>query len=78
MLGLAACDQRRHAKGAQLAAVEILVVTTVSNNALRASLWRPRPAAYRRDRLDEPQQLGAVVAVGACERPGKRQPVAVS
>lgn len=77
VLGLAACDQWCDADGAQLAAVELLVVAAVGDDTLGPSFRRSRSAAYRRDRLQQKQELGAVVAVSAGQRPGQRQPVAV-
>ena len=77
VLGFAACDQWCDAECAQLAAVELLVVAAVGDEALRASFRRAWSAAYRRDRFHQQQELGAVVAVGAGESPGQRQAVAV-
>lgn len=77
VLGLAACDQRCDAERAQLAAVELLVVAAVGDEALRASFRPASSAAYRRDRFHQQQELGAVIAVGARESPGQRQAVAV-
>jgi hypothetical protein len=77
VLGLAACDQWCDAERTQLAAVELLVVAAVGDDALRASFRRTSSAAHRRDRFHQQQELGAVVAVGAGQRPGQRQTVAV-
>ncbi len=77
VLCLSACDQWRNAERAYLSAVELVVVATVGDQVARASLGRPASSAHRRDRLQQQQQLRAVVAVGAGECPGKRQTAAV-
>jgi hypothetical protein len=77
VLGHAARDQRCDAERAELAAVELVVVAAIGDDTLRASFRRTASAAHWRDRLHQQQKLGAVVAVGAGERPGQRQPAAV-
>jgi hypothetical protein len=77
VLCFAARDQWCDAERAQLAAVEFLVVAAVGDDALWSSFRRSSSAAYRRDRLEQQQELRAVVAVGAGESPGQRQTVAV-
>ena len=72
MHGLAACDQRGDTERTQLAAVELLVVAAVSDQAKWPPFRRAGPAAHRRDRLQQQQQLRAVVSVRAGERPGER------
>jgi hypothetical protein len=54
--------------------VLVVVVAAVGGEALR-SLARPAdlPAHWRHP-LDQRDQLSDVVAVAACERPGKRDP----
>ena len=59
---------------AELAAVLVVVVATVGGDPVGPS---PRPAdlaPYRRDPLDERDQLGDVVAVAARDCPGERDP----
>jgi len=75
--GCSACDQRCDAERADLSAVELLVVAAVGDKVTRSPLGRAGAAAYGRDRLEQQQQLRAVVSVGAGERPGERQAAAV-
>lgn len=77
VLGLAAGDQWRDAERSQLAAVELVVVAAVGDDALGPSFRWTSSAAYRRDRFHQQQELGAVVAVGAGQRPSQRQTVTV-
>ena len=74
VLGLAARDHRLDAARAELAAVVVVVVAAVGDDAIGPP---PRPAdvaAHRRDRVDQRDQLGDVVAVAARDRPGERDP----
>src|SRR6266487_4736475 len=77
MLGLAAGDQRCDAERAYLPTVDLMVVAAVGDQPLRPASWSTRPAADRWDRLQQEQQLRAVVAVGPGDRPGERQPATV-
>jgi hypothetical protein len=74
VLGLAACDLGCDAAPAELAAVAVVVVTAVGAEAVRPSAWPTGLAAHRRHTVDQRDQLGAVVAVAAGDRPGKRDP----
>ena len=74
VLGLAASDLRRDPALAQLPAVLVVVVAAVGGDAF-GSLARPTgPAPHGRDRVDERDQLGDVVAVAARDRPCERDP----
>ena len=77
VFGLFASDLRCDSARAELAAVAGVVVAAVGGQPL----WTvPRPAdaaAYRRHAFEERDQLGAVVAVAARERPGERDPARV-
>jgi hypothetical protein len=77
MRGVAPCDLGCDPTFAELAAATGVVVGAVGADTRRPS---PRPAdlaAHRRDAVDERDQLGAVVAVAAGERPGERDPTRV-
>ena len=77
VLALAASYLRFDPAAAQLAPVLVVVVAPVGGQAL-GPLSRPAdPPTHRRDPLDERDQLGAVVAVAAGERPGERDPARV-
>ncbi len=74
VLSLAAGDLRCDPALAKLAAPAVVVVAAVGADTLGPS---PRPtdlAAHRRHPVEERDQLGAVVAVAARERPGERDP----
>jgi hypothetical protein len=77
VLGLAPRDQRFDAERSQLATVEVMVVAAICDQLLWPALRPARPAAHRRDRLDQQEQLGAFVAVRAGDGPGERDPAAV-
>ena len=72
MRGLTACDQWGDTARTQLAAVELLVVAAVRDQATRPPFRRAGAAVHRWDRLEQQQQLRAVVSVRAGERPGER------
>jgi hypothetical protein len=74
VLGLAARDLRSDATSAELAAAAAVVVGTVGSDACGPSSRSADLAAYRRDAIDERDQLGAVVAVAARELPRERDP----
>ena len=77
VLCLPACDQRLDAALADEAAVLVVVVAAVSDDAVGPS---PRPAgatANRRHAVEQFEQLGDVVAVAARDREGERDAAAV-
>jgi hypothetical protein len=74
VVGLAASDLGRDVAGAEFAAVLVVVVTAISGDPVGASAWPADLAAYRRDALEERDELGDVVAVAAGDRPGERDP----
>jgi hypothetical protein len=57
--------------------VRLGVVGAVRKNCQRSSAWASALPALGRDRLDERQELGDVVAVGAREQAGERDAVSV-
>jgi hypothetical protein len=59
------------------APVRLGVVGAVGKNCQRSSAWASALPAHGRDRLDERQELGDVVAVGAREQAGERDAVGV-
>jgi hypothetical protein len=77
VFGLAARDQRFDPALPDEPAVLVVVVAAIGDDAVGAA---PRPtdvSTHRRHSIQQREQLGDVVAVGAGERPGKRQPAAV-
>jgi hypothetical protein len=74
VFGPAAGDLRCDPAFAQFLAVGGVVVAAVGGHALGAPAWPADAAAHRRDRVDERDQLGDVVAVAARDRPGERDP----
>ena len=77
VLGLAARDLGSDAPPAELAAVTVVVVTAIGAETVGPPPRSARLAAHRRDTVDQREQLGAVVAVAAGDRPGKRDPARV-
>jgi hypothetical protein len=74
VFGLAAPDQGRDAALAEDAAVPVVVVAAIGEQAV-GSLARPTGlAAHRRHALKQRDQLRHVVAVAAGDGPGQRQP----
>jgi hypothetical protein len=71
---LAAGDLRLDPATAELATVLVVVVAAISGNPVGPPAWTADTAAHRRDRIDQRDQLGDVVAVAARERPGERDP----
>ena len=74
VFGLAASDLWSDPALTYQAAVLVVVVASVGRDSVGPL---PRPAdlaAYRRDPLDQRDQLGDIVAVAAGERPGERDP----
>jgi hypothetical protein len=74
VLGLAPRDLGRDAALAELAAVAVVVVATIGSEARRSASRPADLAANRRHAVDERDQLSAVVAVAAGQRPGERDP----
>jgi hypothetical protein len=70
VLMLAASDERCDPALAELTAVDRLVVAAVGDQLLRPSPRSPGDTSDRRHRVDQWDQLGAVVAIasGECER----------
>jgi hypothetical protein len=77
VLGHASRDDRLDAALPDQPTVFVVVVAAVGEQHLGAATRPPDPAAYRRDEVEQADQLGDVVAVAARERPGERQPAAV-
>jgi hypothetical protein len=59
---------------AELAPLRLVVVRAVGCDAVWPSTRTTDPATYRRDAINERDQLGDVVAVATRERPGERDP----
>ena len=74
VLGQTTRDLRFDPSGAELTAVPVMVVAAVGDDPVGAAAWPANLAAYRRDALDERDQLGDVVAVAAGDRPGEWDP----
>ena len=74
VFGLATCDFRGDPAPAELAAAVLVVVAAVGADAIGSAAWPADLASDRRHPVDERDQLGAVMAVPAGERPGKRDP----
>jgi hypothetical protein len=77
VLGGASCDLGLDPAPAELAATARVVVSAVAGDPVGTPTRPPDLAAHRRDAVDERDQLGAVVAVAAGERPGERDPAAL-
>ena len=74
VLGVAPGDLRSDSAPTKLAATAVVVVAAVGADTLGSSPRSADLAAHRRHPVDERDQLGAVVAVAARERPGERDP----
>ena len=77
VFGLAAGDLGSNTAAAEFATVLVVVVGAIARDSFRPP---PRPAdlaAHRRYAVEERDQLGAVVAVAAGERPRERDPTAL-
>jgi hypothetical protein len=57
--------------------VTVVVVATIGADAVGPAAWSADLATHRRDTVDERDQLRAVVAVAAGDRPGERNPCRV-
>ncbi len=60
-------DLRSNARSVQWLAIFVVVVTTIGLHDDGRGQWPSTLATNGRDGLDQGQQLGDVVAVGACE-----------
>jgi hypothetical protein len=74
---LPARDHRCDAELADEATVFVVVVAAVGEEPLGSPPRPPRTAAHGRHSLEQVEQLGDVVAVGAGERPGERDAAGV-
>jgi len=74
VFGLATSDLGGDPALAQLTSLRLVIVGAVGCDPVWPSTRPTDPAAYRRDAIDERDQLGDVVAVAARERPGERDP----
>ena len=72
----AARDPRSDAPGAQLSAVDVVVVAAVGEQLPRLASWPAAPATDRRDGVEQRDELGDVVAVAAGEADGEGMPPA--
>jgi len=67
-----AADGRDNSAGAYLVAVDVVIVAAVDEEGVGLVARTANPAADRRDRVEQRQELGEVVAVAAgqedCER----------
>jgi len=71
-------DHRRDVSRSQLAMLDLGPVRTVSEQPPRAPFRASTAPTDRRDRIDEADHLGDVVAVRSCQRRGERNPTRVS
>jgi hypothetical protein len=74
----AASDPRRDAAGAQLAAVDVVVVAAVGEQLPWAPAGPAASAPDRRNGVDQRDELGDVVAVAAGEADGERDAAGVA
>ena len=74
VVGLAPCDLRGDPALTQFATAGVVVVAAVGADTVRSAAGPADLAADRWHPVDERDQLGAVVAVAAGERPGEREP----
>ena len=74
MFCFAACDLGSDAALPEFAAADVRVVAAVGAEAIGAASWPAYLAPDRRDAVDKRDQLGAVMAVPAGERPGEQDP----
>ena len=77
VLCLAASDHRFDPALPELAAVLVVVVAAVGDQAVGAAAWPADAAADGRHGVEQRQQLRDVVAVAAGQPPGEREPAAV-
>ena len=74
VLGLASCDLWGDSALAELAAAAVVVVAAVGADTIGPAARPANLAAHRRDPVDKRDQLGAVMAVAAGQRPSERDP----
>ena len=72
VLGLAAGDLGGDPEAAQQTSVLVVVVAAVGGDPFRPTARPADQPSHGRYALEEGEQLGDVIAVAACERPGKR------
>jgi hypothetical protein len=77
VFGVAACDHGFDAALTNEAAVFVVVVAAVSNNAVGSLSGPADLAAHWRHRVEQWDQLGDVVAVATGDREGERDPCGV-
>lgn len=77
MLGPPAGDCVGDSACAQPPPVLVVVITTVGDDSLGTVAWPADRAPNMRNRIQERDQLGDIVAVGRRRRPGKQEPVGV-
>lgn len=70
VLGVAAGDPGCDAAGSEAAAVDVVVVAAVGEQRPRPATGSAWSAAHGRHAVEQFEQLGAVVAVAAGQRPG--------
>jgi hypothetical protein len=75
--GAAAGDRWHDAAGADLVAVDVVVVAPVGEQRVRFAARPAHPATDRRDRIEQRQELGDVVAVAAGQQDRERGAVPV-
>lgn len=76
--GTAAGDSRHDASGADLVAVDVVVVAAVGEQRIRLATRTADPATNRRNRVEQGQELGDVVAVAASQEDCQRGAVPIS
>ena len=76
VFGLPSRDHRLDPALPDQPAVLVVVVAAVSDDAVGPPPRPAGPAADRRHLVEQCEQLGDVVAIAACERPGERQAAA--
>lgn len=72
--GVPTRDLRSDSALTELAAVLVVVVASVGADSFGTAAGPAAAAAHRRNRVEEWDQLGDVVAVAARDRPGERDP----
>lgn len=73
----AAGDSRHDASGSDLVAVDVVVVAAVGEERVGLAAWSSDPASDGRDRVEQGQKLGDVVAVTSGQQDGERGAVSV-
>ena len=77
VLALTASDQRLDAALPEESPVLVVVVAAVGEQVPRSASWPADAAADRRHPVEQLQELGDVVSVGARERPSERDAATV-